>query len=66
VTREEVDNRQLKVEKEEKQLSHAKPVPPAEERYKHGPKTETPRLEPGRSNQQRYCTTAAIRVKSKE
>jgi len=28
-------------------------------------KTETPRSEPGRSNQQRYCTTAVTRVKLK-
>src|SRR5260370_8434531 len=30
-----------------------------------GPKTETPRLEPGRSLQQEYCTTTAMRVKLK-
>ncbi len=29
------------------------------------PKTETPRLEPGRSLQQGYCTTTVRRVKSK-
>jgi hypothetical protein len=34
-------------------------------RYRHGPRTETPRLEPGRSNQQGYCTTTVMRVKLK-
>src|SRR5258708_8082037 len=30
-----------------------------------GYKTETPRTEPGRSNQQKYCTTTVLRVKLK-
>jgi hypothetical protein len=34
-------------------------------RYKHGPKTETPRLEPGRTFQQGYCTMRVMQVNLK-
>ncbi len=45
--------------------NYKKKTPARCRRYKHGPKTGTPRLEPGRTFQQRYYSIAARRVESK-